>query len=251
MVPLGLLGLALHKMDTTDGVWDSGLGAVRSGTIISHGGWPSELIPNVLIANVPQLVYSLLYILSNGILTSMTLAAEWNAFSHDKKGLRVSTSPRGNQRTSHFLSLPYRYGVPLIALSALIHWLISQSIYLVSADAYTDGVTKRSPDDDVLALGYSPPAIIITTCVSVLLPVSLVLLGSRRFKTGMPVAGGCSLAIAASCHPQASKSNTDDGLDIRYRRLQWGVEPPVPGETRHCTFSDADVETPKRGVFYQ
>lgn len=247
-VSISFLGLGLGKMTTTDGVWDSGLGAVQQNTMVNDVNWPEELVPNVLIANIPQLIYSVLYVLSNGILTNMTLAGEWDTFSQDRKGLRVSTSPQGYQRTSHFLSLPYRYGLPLITLSALIHWLISQSIFLVSANAY-DEPTRRRPGFDIMALGYSPLAIIITVCVGILLPAALLLMGCRRFKSGMPIAGGCSLAIAAACHPRAKTD--DDEFDIEYRLLQWGVEPCQPGAIGHCAFSDADVTAPDDGVVYQ
>lgn len=247
-VSISFLGLGLGKMTTTDGVWDSGLGAVQQNTMVYDVNWPEELVPNVLIANIPKLIYSVLYVLSNGILTNMTLAGEWDTFSQGRKGLRVSTSPQGYQRTSHFLSLPYRYGLPLITLSALIHWLISQSIFLVSANAY-DEPTRRRPYSDIMALGYSPLAIIITVCVGILLPAALLLMGCRRFKSGMPIAGGCSLAIAAACHPRAKTD--DDEFDIEYRLLKWGVEPCQPGAIGHCAFSAADVTTPDDGVVYQ
>lgn len=247
-VSISLLGLGLCKMEITDGIWDSGLGTVQHNTIINDENWPEELVPNVLIVNSPQLIYSVLYVLSNGILTNMALAGEWNTFSEERKGLRVSASPKENQRTSHFLSLPYRYGLPLIALSALTHWLISQSIFLVSAKAYNE-FREREPYFDVIALGYSPLAIVISICVSILLPASLFLIGCQRFKTGMPIAGSCSLAIAAACHP---RTRTDDEkFDIEYRLLKWGVEPSKPGEIGHCAFSDADVTAPEDGVFYQ
>ena len=39
--------------------------------------------------------------------------------AHQQKGLRVSGIPEGSQRSYYFLSLPYRVGVPLVALSSL------------------------------------------------------------------------------------------------------------------------------------
>lgn len=52
-----------------------------------------------------------------------------------KKPLRV-TAPQGQQRSTYYLHLPYRYSVPLIVTSALLHWLVSQSIFLVRIDEY-------------------------------------------------------------------------------------------------------------------
>ncbi|BCS30580.1 uncharacterized protein APUU_80883S [Aspergillus puulaauensis] len=241
-------------MKSSDNIWSSGLGAIQSNTMVTNNTWPEELIPNVLLANIPQLIYSFLYVLCNGILTSITLADEWNSFSLRSQGLRVSASPGGHQRTSRFLSLPYCYGIPFITFSALLHWLISQSIFLVRANVY-DGENKRAFDHDVMALGYSPLAIVITVCVAVLLPAALYFMGSRRFKSGMPVAGSCSLAISAACHPCDKKGDGADGKlqGIEYRLLRWGAEPCLPGagEIGHCAFSDAHVTTPEDGVLYR
>lgn len=118
----------------------------------------------------------------------------------------------------------------------------------MSANAYNK-LRERDPYFDVIALGYSPLAIIISICVSILLPASLFLIGCRRFKTGMPITGSCSLAIAAACHPR-TKTNYEK-LDIEYQLLKWGAEPSKPGEIGHCAFSDADVTAPEDGVFYQ
>jgi hypothetical protein len=224
--------------------------------------WPTELIPNVVVANTPQLLFSILYFTSNSILTNMTLAREWNTFSLSHRGLRVSTTcPQGSQRTTHFLSLPYRYGLPLLALSALLHWLISQSIFLVRVAAYHAWI-ERDTSADIMTVGYSPLAIVVTLIVSAILPGALIWFGCKRFCSGMPVAGACSLAIAAACHPWIKKekeeydtdhTDNDGKLEIEYRRLRWGVEAwkPGSGHVRHCAFSDADVREPLDGAVYR
>lgn len=220
--------------------------------MVRNKNWPDQLIPNVLMANIPQLIYSLIYVLSNGVLTSIALADEWNSFSLHSKGLRVSASPRGHQRTSRFLSLPFRYSIPFIIFSAFLHWLISQSIFLVRANAY-DYKNRRASDHDVMTLGYSPLAIIITICVAALLPIAFCFMGPRRFKSGMPVAGSCSLAISAACHPRA-RDDADGKLQgIECQLLQWGAEPGLPGdgEIGHCSFSDGHVTMPEDGVLYR
>ncbi|KAL4863450.1 hypothetical protein BDV12DRAFT_26814 [Aspergillus spectabilis] len=244
---IGLLGYGLARMDNSEGIWDSGLAAVNTKTMIDTLNWPGGLIPNMLIANVPQLIFSVLYFMVNGILTNMTLAGEWNNFSLQPKGLRVSTKPEGYQRRTHFLSLPYRFGVPLITLSALLHWLMSQSIFLVRIVSYTEW-QERSPIHDTMTVGYSPPAIVAGVCVGALLPAALIWVGQRRFKSGMPVAGSCSLAIAAACHPRGKKD--DEKLEIEYDLLRWGAEPYRPGEVGHCTFSSDKIHPPEDGLIY-
>ncbi|KAL4966624.1 uncharacterized protein BDV14DRAFT_207919 [Aspergillus stella-maris] len=249
---LGLLGRGLSLLNNTSSVWTSGLGAVNTETMIDALGWPGGLIPNVLIANIPQLIFSFLYFMSNAILTNMTLASEWDNFALQRKGLRVSTKPQFHQRRTHFLSLPFRFGVPLMLLSALLHWLMSQSIFLVRVMAYSaDGTREMSLDS--LTVGYSPPAVVVGLCVGLLLPVGLVVLGMRRFRTGMPVAGSCSVAVAAACHP-FGKGGDGGGVGIEYRRLKWGVESRISGaregDAGHCAFSDGQVIPPHDGAIY-
>ncbi|KAL4748930.1 hypothetical protein BDW72DRAFT_195371 [Aspergillus terricola var. indicus] len=247
-VCVGLLSRGLTTMGSTEGIWTSGLAAVSTNTMIQSLDWPRGLIPNVLIANIPQLIYSGLYFMSNSILTTMTLSGEWANLSLHRKGLRVSSRPRGHQRRTHFLSLPLRFGVPLIIISALLHWFMSQSLYLVRIIAYTS-IQTRNAAYDTMTLGYSPLAIVIGLCVGMLLPAGLVLLGCQRFKSGMPVAGSCSMAIAAACHP---KSQTEeDRANLEYQRLMWGVEAYQEEEVWHCAFSDGKVVKPEDGTEYQ
>ncbi|KAL2849951.1 hypothetical protein BJY01DRAFT_138957 [Aspergillus pseudoustus] len=241
---IGLLIHGVTRMESQDGVWTSGLASINTKTMVNTLNWPGGLIPNTLIANIPQLIFSLLYFMCNTILTNMALAAEWDRFAVTRKGLRVSTPPQGQQRRTHFLSLPYRYGVPLITLSALLHWLMSQSIFLVRIVGYRNG--ERDTGGDTMTVGYSPPAIVIGLCVGVLLPGGLILTGSRRFRSGIPVAGSCSLAIAAACHPRR-KGKTK----IQYELLKWGAKPSEAGEIGHCAFSDGDVGVPVDGVRYR
>ncbi|KAL4799209.1 hypothetical protein BDV19DRAFT_385460 [Aspergillus venezuelensis] len=254
---LGLLGRGLSLLDNTSSIWTSGLGAVNTETMIDALGWPGGLIPNVLIANIPQLIFSFLYFMSNAILTNMTLASEWDNFALHRKGLRVSKKPAFHQRRTHFLSLPFRFGVPLMLLSALLHWLMSQSIFLVRVMAYSAS-GSREMSFDTMTVGYSPPAIVVRLCVGVLLPVGLVVLGTGKLGTGMPVAGSCSLAVAAACHPRMKGGDAHigagDGVGIEYRRLRWGVESRGSGigevDSGHCAFSDGEVIPPTDGAIY-
>ena len=80
-----------------------------------------------------------------------------------------------------------------------------------------------------------------------ILPIAL---GFRRFNAGMPIAGSCSLAIAAACHPPK------DDVDAAYLPVQWGVpvnrERNAEGydEVGHCTFTSEQVEPPVLGRKY-
>lgn len=93
------------------------------------------LLGNVILANALQLILSVLYFTYNGLFTAMCAAVEWSRFALHRKGLWVSKAPTGSQRSAYFLQLPYRHSVPLMLASGALHWLVSQSIYLVYVEA--------------------------------------------------------------------------------------------------------------------
>ncbi|OQE17520.1 hypothetical protein PENFLA_c024G04793 [Penicillium flavigenum] len=232
------------------GIWAAGLGEPNISNLIV--GLPSSLVANTIIANIPQVVFSILYFSSNGIYTIMALANEWSYHALKRKGLRVSTLPRGSQRSTYFLSLPYRYSLPLLTFSGILHWLISQSLYLVSIKSYGIGLT-REPADDTTTCGYSPAVILSTLSVGVAMLVCLVLMSFKRLKSGMPVAGSCSLAIAAACHPSLSGGDAMEeiaGIDDTLP-LQWGVEMPECDGIGHCALSSGQVEFALDGSVYE
>lgn len=88
------------------------------------------LISNVLLANLPQFLLSILYMLSNTVLSTFLVQREFSHMcqEHKRKPLRVS-EPIGIQRGSYFISLPLRYGVPLYVMSSVLHWTISESLF--------------------------------------------------------------------------------------------------------------------------
>ncbi|KAF2476761.1 uncharacterized protein BDR25DRAFT_375874 [Lindgomyces ingoldianus] len=120
-------------------VLSSGLGTLDSRTIIQSGTTSTGtrgIFQNVFLANAPQVIISIIYFSYNAVITSMLLAYEWDGYSKTRKGLRVSTKQQGAQRSTYFLQLPYRYAVPLMVFSTVIHWLASQSIFVVSVELY-------------------------------------------------------------------------------------------------------------------
>lgn len=219
-------------------LWNAGIGTVTGPSggntmIISHLALrqspASQILKWVFLANLPQLVFSLLYYTYNGLFTAMLMAHEWNTYSTKRKGLRVvSTRPIGEQRGTYFLQLPYRWSIPLIGLSTLLHWLISQSLFLVDIDMIDflgAPVVKRNGNvgGNLRTLGYSPMAIILVILVGVLLLLAVIMVASRRFQTGMPVAGSNSMAITAACHLPHDLQGGRAEADVATLKLQWGV----------------------------
>lgn len=195
----------------------------------------------VLLSNLPQTILSFLYLMYNSLYTNMLLAHEWNHFAHRRKPLRV-TSPTSQQRSTYFLQFPYRYAIPLIVFSALMHWLVSQSIFLAHITVLTNqGVEDQSAD--LITCGFSCIAIIFVIIVGSLMVVAVLVTGCQRLKPGIPVASSCSAAISAACHPPS------DDVNAAFLPLMWGVA--KEGEdVGHCSFSSQDVTPPIDGHLY-
>ncbi|KAL2812282.1 hypothetical protein BJX63DRAFT_432724 [Aspergillus granulosus] len=225
----------------TKTIWDNGLGQVTSGTILSgmdarpntHG-----IFTMVLLANTPQLLVSFAYFMYNALLTIMLGAVEYDRYGLSRKPLRVSW-PRGAQRSTYYLSLPYRYSLPLLTVSALLHWFVSQSFFFVdilpfeaNGEPYVSG--------EVVTCGYNPVAIIFGIVVGGAMPVVAMLLGLRRFRSKMPLAAQCSAAISAACHPMISStgSASNDDEDHALKPVQWGELPGIYSPATPLEFSN-------------
>lgn len=257
-----MLIFGLSTVTSGEDIWKTKLGAITSQTIISTDESGQSLIANSITANLPQLIFSFLYVAYNSILTSMCVAAEWSRFGHRRKGLRVSHNPKISQQSNHFLSLPYRYAVPLIVTSTVLHWLVSESLFMIAIEAYNTNM-ERDPSQDVYACGYSPIAIVIATSIGAAMFACLIGLSFRRFESAMPVAGSCSLAVAAACHPGLNPNvdskgsepveemeSEDEKDDMASLPVQWGSI-SIDGLIGHCSFTSEEVDPPEKGQKYQ
>ncbi|KAH5234289.1 hypothetical protein HBI62_025840 [Parastagonospora nodorum] len=238
-----------------------GFGTVDPRTAIS---WiRKDLLSNVMLANTPQVILSMLYFSYNALFTSFLLSHEWISYAHKKKGLRVSADPVGAQRTDYFLQLPYRFGVPLMALSGLLHWLVSQSIFLVSIDFYDVfgsptisyeneigpvGSGLETQGDSMKTCGYSPIAIITVVIVGSFMVMGIVAFGYVPYKQGMTLAGNCSMAISAACH--LDRRVDKSGVEAAQEKVQWGVVSVGEDGVGHCGFTTGSVTAPVDGELY-
>lgn len=157
----------------------------------------------------------------------------------------------GAQRDTYFLQLPYRYSIPLLIFSGGLHWLISQTFFLVNLEVYApsddatsmERVTHEGSGVGVTACVWSPLGTLCVFVGVILMWRFLVVAQTRRLRFGvMPVAGSCSAAISAACHP-----DSDEG-QIWEKSLQWGVvDSSVIG---HCSFSSGPVSVPVHDQLY-
>ena len=226
-------------------LWALGFGTVQLDYVISTTLETSTLA-NVLVVNTPQLCLSFVYFFVNGLLTSMLLSVEYSDYAIARKGLRVS-NPKGHQRSTYYLQLPYRYAGTLIALSALLHWLFSQSLFLVLITEYDifGNVLPQEASDDLIRYGCSGIALVFTVILSGLMIALLLVICYRKHHPKMPVVASCSFAISAACHPP-----TDDDKGA-LGRLMYGVTGVNGDGTRHVSFSSGEVTHLVPGVFYR
>lgn len=260
---LSLGGLKEANLPTDlSSLWSLGFGAVDPNALLNTGfnedpdnAW--TLMRFVLLANTPQLILSLLYFMYNGILTIMLVADEWSHYAYERRGLRT-TDPRGDQRASYYLHLPFIYSVPLLIISGLFHWLVSQSFFLAAITTTSPGLAASAGKiDDFLEVtttsitcGYSSIAIIFVLIVGILMVLALIGLGLRRFRSGMPLAISCSAAISAACH------RGPDDANAAVLPVQWGAVQSSGTDfsngllVEHCTLSSRNVERPVVGTIY-
>ena len=231
--------------DSISYVWSLGLGRVTSKSLLHLP--LKALILTILLANSPQIVLSCLYLTLNGILTSMLLADELNGYARQRKALRV-TSPTGKQRSTYRLHIPYTYGVPLLVTFGILHWLVSQSLFLARVTVYDSDVSVNI-SKSTSTCGYSLIAIFFVLVVIIIVIWFVVMTGFRTSKPGMPFIGSCSAAISAACHPP------EDDTDASRLPVKWGVvgykTADGTGEAvGHCTFTTFKVKAAKKGKLY-
>ncbi|KAH0371106.1 hypothetical protein KCU65_g2162, partial [Aureobasidium melanogenum] len=205
----------------------------------------SSLIAAVLLANAPQLLITFVYFTYNSVFTSMVMGSEWSQFAYQRKPLRVS-NPTGQQQSTYRLQLPYRYGVPLMMLIVSLHWMISQTIFVLRIRVLNFQGTEEV-GSSITTCGYSLVALLATIVTGAFAIIVLIGHGAlRRYKPGMELAGSSTAAISAACHPMANED-----ADASLGELQWGVVPSRhETEIGHCTFSAGPVSFPVEGRFY-
>ncbi|KAH7076743.1 hypothetical protein BKA63DRAFT_288711 [Paraphoma chrysanthemicola] len=205
---------------------------------------PEATLVNAWIANAGQLVLSFCYLAINSECTAMAGAAEWNNLATTRKGLRV-TRPVGQQRDTYFLQLPYKWSLPLTFASGGLHWLLSQSVFLVRIDTYDRQGNLITGAMSKSACGFSGTSWMVMTICFWLLVGIVGLIGRKKIKIRVPFAASCSLVISAACHPEKGD------LEPHMRAVRWGVveEKMFEGE-RHCCLSSRGVGRPKEGEKY-
>ncbi|KAH7091653.1 hypothetical protein FB567DRAFT_279067 [Paraphoma chrysanthemicola] len=237
-----LNGSAYSSRFSQSGGWLWGSASSDFLSIGSAEATSNATLYNAWLANIPQLILSFSYLNINTICTAMAGAREWNRFATSRKHLRV-TKPMGQQRSTYFLQLPYKWSIPLVSNGAILHWLLSQTFFLVRID-YFDRKGDRTTECNS-ACGFSALSLMVFIGVAMTLLSVIGVIGFWKMPMKMPIAGSCSLAISAACHPPAAD------VDPELHEVQWGVVEARDGaEHGHCSLSSGPVEEPEHGKTY-
>lgn len=231
-------------------LWSYGVGDARQWAVALTGfmrerDQRSGFFFAVFFANMFQIVVSALYLLYNNLMTVMFAASEWNDFVSERKTLRLSV-PRGIQRSYYFLLLPYRYSLVLMICSGLLHWLISQSVFVVQTVAYTPSF-ERNTQMDASSIGASSIEIVFSMATGLLLVLFILFVGfafhygpkkkkhgGRDFALTMPLVSTCSAAISANYHRHK------EDKDCSLLPVIWGFVGDKEGDSKgHYTFTTA------------
>ncbi|PTD06335.1 hypothetical protein FCULG_00011779 [Fusarium culmorum] len=195
--------------------------SISNGILSTAEASTGKIIDFVLMANLPQLLLSITYFIYNNMFTYLCTEKEWNSHSGAFKPLRVS-QPKGQQRSTYRLQLPYRYSIPLMIVSTSMHWFVSKAIYVFVAEGgyyelgqlaatsstlSTDDLGTGLSKDAYVDVGYSTPTILVLLIATIILPVVPTLLRHRKVKTSMTLSGASSAVISAACHVPIPEDN--------------------------------------------
>lgn len=238
------MGLGEVRMSPSTSFSTSGFGTFNTDLMANARSSLSKLslVGAAVVANIPQLLLSILFLGFNSLYTCMLLADEWNGYAHERKPLRVS-QPSWKQRSTYFLQLPYRYGVPLMVVSTLLHWLLSESLFLARVTIY-DRAGEEDTDNSISTIGYSLIPLVAVIAVGCTTVFAGLFNGFRRYKPGIPLAGSCSAAISAACH------TPENDVQAVEKAVMWGVVGTNKDGIGHCSFTSLEVHMPKKGESY-
>jgi hypothetical protein len=183
---------------------------------------------------------SVAYLAYNGLFTRMLSEREWSHLSLRFQPLRVSR-PRGLQKASYRLQLPMRWSVPLMVTSGVLHWLISNCIYVsfytskcapfcsplpTTLSVFHPYKVKRAEANVCLlwsgypplppyegvetgtGLRFSTKAILITFIISLCLSIVPLILSRSPLPGHSVLAANNSAVISAACHSTPAESSS-------------------------------------------
>ncbi|KPI41452.1 uncharacterized protein AB675_9088 [Cyphellophora attinorum] len=206
----------------------------------------TSYINGAVLANLPQLALSALYLTHNNFITRLCAALELRGYTLRRRGLRVSAPIKGSaQRNSHFLSVPLRWSLLNIAIFVILHTVMSQTLFLHRVySLYPNSFTDPNDIGKYLVsmIGFSPLSAFVLSLLLSALVLFIIVLGSWRIAWRFPDTSGNSWQIAIACRPPT------DTKDAQLGKVRWGVvsKDKADGHVQ-CSFSGLPVRPPVVG----
>ena len=125
----------------------------------------------------------------------------------------------------------------------LLHWLVSQTIFLARVSTF-DRKSQMDLHRSFSTIGYSQLGLISILYYGLILVFVVHLLGFKRFKPCMPLAATCSAAISAACHRPSNAPNAST------QPVMWGALPQGDRVIGHCCFTSHKVSQLAEGSCY-
>ncbi|MBE3047068.1 hypothetical protein IMZ48_31995 [Candidatus Bathyarchaeota archaeon] len=178
----------------------------------------------LLMGSKSQVLLAACFYFYNGLTTRFMVDSEWNAYNLAYRPLRV-TLLEGSQTSTYHLQLPYKLGLPLAIVAALLHWKLSNTYYLgvpegvqfptppcqprplIRSTLYfgSDHQGLLSVQDDlgldpntIIALSYSVKALLVLSIAAALLVSIPVLVAQTKLSGDILIAGANSRVISAA-----------------------------------------------------
>jgi len=148
----------------------------------------------VIMANLPQVWSTIAYLTWNNQITRIWLEREWRSFyrSHQRPRVSINSREAGIQ-DARWLQLPYWVTALLMSTSVLLHWLVSQTLFVV--EIYFSNATLAS----VFHLHYSPLALISVGTMAMALVFGITVYYFIPIRTWMPLMAGSTRVVFDSC----------------------------------------------------
>ncbi|KAI0154381.1 hypothetical protein GGR57DRAFT_492132 [Xylariaceae sp. FL1272] len=172
----------------------------------------------------------------NNIFTHLQIPNEWSTFAQGYHPLRV-TYPKGKQQST----------LPPMSLSAVLHWLLSNTIYVTVSQGGMNNTARVNFDiinyygyndpglrsNTHVLLGYSPVSLLVLTILSSVLATIPIIFSLKRLPSNVVAVGTNSLAIAtasrATIRNTAEQQRTQLYEDTTYPNngLHHGLSPDL------------------------
>ena len=161
----------------------------------------------VILANLPQVWSTIAYLTWNNQITRIWLEQEWRSFHRSYQRPRVSVNSREpGLRSARWLQLPYWVSAILMSISVVLHWLVSQTLFVV--EIYFSDATVAS----VFHLHYSPLALISVGTLAMALVFGITIYYFVPVRTWMPLLAGSTRIVFDSCFRLSSTGLPRSGI---------------------------------------